>query len=156
MTEEIRKATAQIDASVETVFALLADPARHAGVEGTGWVGDPVDGGVLTAVGQVFRMGMRSPGDGGAYVTANQVDVFEENRSIGWGTGGIDAQGEVWLGGWTWRYDLEPVGGGRCSVTLTYDWSGVGETWRQRIAFPPFEEGYLESSLGHLSALASG
>ena len=35
MTEETVSATATISASAETVFAVLADPSRHAAVDGT-------------------------------------------------------------------------------------------------------------------------
>jgi hypothetical protein len=36
-------ATAIINASAEAIFAVLADPARHAAIDGTGWVGDHLD-----------------------------------------------------------------------------------------------------------------
>jgi hypothetical protein len=32
-------ATTVMDASAEAIFAVLADPANHAAVDGTGWVG---------------------------------------------------------------------------------------------------------------------
>ena len=36
MTEETVSATTTISASAETVFAVLADPTRHAAIDGTG------------------------------------------------------------------------------------------------------------------------
>jgi uncharacterized protein YndB with AHSA1/START domain len=40
MTGETVSATTTISTSVETVFAVLADPSRHAAIDGTGWVSD--------------------------------------------------------------------------------------------------------------------
>ncbi|MBB3666253.1 hypothetical protein FB384_005214 [Prauserella sediminis] len=54
-------ATRSAAASVETVFAVLADPTTHAAIDGTGWVQEPVDQATLTEVGQIFRMAMYHP-----------------------------------------------------------------------------------------------
>ena len=40
------------------VFAVLANPATHAAIDGTGWVQEAADRTPLTEVGQVFRMDM--------------------------------------------------------------------------------------------------
>jgi len=58
LTQERIRATITVDAEPEAVFAVLADPARHAAIDGTGWVREPLDPEPLSAVGQVFRMGM--------------------------------------------------------------------------------------------------
>jgi len=47
-----------IKAPAEAIFAVLADPANHAAIDGTGWVCDPLDRQPLTASGQIFRMAM--------------------------------------------------------------------------------------------------
>ena len=52
MTEETVSATTTISASAETVFAVLADPSRHAAVDGTGRVRDSLDGQRLTGSGR--------------------------------------------------------------------------------------------------------
>jgi hypothetical protein len=57
MADERLSATTIIDASPEVVFAVLADPAKHAAIDGTGWVCEPLESDSLTAAGQVFRMG---------------------------------------------------------------------------------------------------
>jgi hypothetical protein len=44
-----------------TVFAVLADPAAHAAIDGTGWVQEAADRAPLAEVGQVFRMDMYHP-----------------------------------------------------------------------------------------------
>jgi hypothetical protein len=38
MEPERATATTTIDAAPEAVFAVLADPAAHAAIDGTGWV----------------------------------------------------------------------------------------------------------------------
>src|SRR5436190_19920857 len=58
MTEESVSATTTIGASAETVFAVLADPSRHAAVDGTGRVRDSLDDQRLTGAGQIFRVAM--------------------------------------------------------------------------------------------------
>ncbi len=41
MADETLSATTIIDASAEAVFAVLADPAQHVAIDGTGWVREP-------------------------------------------------------------------------------------------------------------------
>jgi len=149
-------ATATIEAAPDAVFAVLADPSTHAAIDGTGWVREPRDQAPLTGAGQVFRMGMyhRNHPDGN-YEMANRVEVFDAPTSIAWMPGSEAAgTGELELGGWTWRYDLEPSGPQQTAVTLTYDWSAVPPPVRELIQFPPFGSEHLEHSLQHLAALA--
>src|SRR2546423_991842 len=61
MTEETVSATTTTGTAAETVSAVLADPSRHAAIDGTGWVCDSLDGQRLTGSGQVFRMVMYPP-----------------------------------------------------------------------------------------------
>ena len=58
MTEERMTATLTIQATVQDVFNVLADPSTHQAIDGTGWVREPLDGKPLAGVGQVFRMRM--------------------------------------------------------------------------------------------------
>ena len=44
MTDETIRATTIINAPAEAIFAVLADPAKHAAIDGTGWVREPIDG----------------------------------------------------------------------------------------------------------------
>jgi uncharacterized protein YndB with AHSA1/START domain len=62
MADETVTATTIINAPTEAVFAVLADPARHAAIDGTGWVREPRDSQRLAAAGQVFRMAMYHAG----------------------------------------------------------------------------------------------
>ena len=144
-----------IESAPEAVFAVLADPAAHVAIDGTGWVREALDGGRITAAGQVFRVAMYHQNHpDGDYEIANLVEVFDEPRAIGWKPGTEEpGTGELSFGGWTWRYDLEATGPSATTVTLTYDWSAVGPEVREYLDFPPFGLDHLEHSMQHLSDL---
>jgi hypothetical protein len=149
-------ATTVINAPAEAIFAVLANPARHAAIDGTGWVGESLEGKSLTAAGQIFRMSMYHPNHpDGTYQTANRVQVFDPPRAISWEPGQEDGDGTLSFGGWVWRYDLTPAGPSETTVTLTYDWSAVPDPIREHIGFPPFPPDHLGNSLAHLAELAS-
>jgi uncharacterized protein YndB with AHSA1/START domain len=156
MADESVSATAIINAPAETIFAILADPARHAAIDGTGWVRESLDGSPLTEAGQVFRIAMYHPNHpDGNYRMANQVQVFEPPRVISWKPGQDTDDGDLSFGGWIWRYDLVPAGPSGTRVTLSYDWSAVPNFLREHIGFPPFPPDHLGNSLAHLADLAN-
>jgi uncharacterized protein YndB with AHSA1/START domain len=154
-TTEAVSVTRRIDAPAEAVFAVLADPATHAAIDGTGWVCEPLDPETLTRVGQVFGMGMYHPDHpDGHYRIHNRVEVLEAPRAIAWQPGTYAEDGVWSSGGWVWRYDLVDDGPHACRVTLTYDWSAVPAAVREYIGFPPFAQEHLVGSLDHLAGLA--
>ena len=157
MDQENVSATLTVAVPAARVFALLADPATHAAIDGTGWVQESVDRAPLTEVGQIFRMGMYHAGHpDGDYQTASKVQVLDPPRAIGWLTGTEKDDGHLEFGGWIWRYDLAPLGPSETEVTLTYDWSAVPQFIRERgIPFPPFGPEHLTNSLHHLAELAA-
>ncbi len=57
MADDTVSATTVIDAPAEVIFAVLADPATHAAIDGTGWVRESLDGRPLTADGADFPDG---------------------------------------------------------------------------------------------------
>jgi hypothetical protein len=147
-------ASATIDAAAPHIFGVLADPASHAAIDGTGWVRSAADNTLLTGPGQVFRMAMYHPDHPDKnYVTANRIEVFEPPTAISWRTGYDAEDGTLRFGGWSWRYDLMPDGPTTTTVTLTYDWSATSESTRERIGFPPFPPEHLGNSLAHLADL---
>jgi hypothetical protein len=157
MADETVSATRVINAPAEAIFAVLADPASHVAIDGTGWVAEPVDSQQLTAEGQVFRMTMYHPNHpDGNYQMANRVQVFDPPSAISWKPGYYAGDGTLRFGGWVWRYDLAAAGPSGTTVTLSYDWSAVGDSPRQRIKFPPFPPDHLANSLAHLAGLVSG
>jgi uncharacterized protein YndB with AHSA1/START domain len=156
MAVETVSATTIINAPAKAVFAVLADPAKHAAIDGTGWVREPLDSQPLTAPGQVFRMGMYHPNHpDGNYEMANRVQVFDPPRAISWEPGQDTGDGSLRFGGWVWRYDLAPAGPSGTKVTLSYDWSAVPGSLRQHIGFPPFPPDHLGNSLARLGGLVT-
>ena len=157
MGEEYVAATRVIGAPADVVFGLLADPSKHADIDGTGWVCESLDTQVLTAADQIFRMAMYHENHpDGRYEMANRVVVFDAPHAISWKPGYDAGDGTLGFGGWTWRYDLVPAGPHKTQVTLTYDWSAVPDSVRERIRFPPFRPDHLDNSLAHLAGLAQG
>ena len=157
MDAELMTATTTIEATPDAVFAMLADPAAHPAIDGTGWVRDSLDAAPLTETGQVFRMAMYHENHPDKdYEMANQVEVFDPPRAIAWKPGQESAEtGELGFGGWVWRYDLDASEPSSTTVTLTYDWSAVPPPVREIIHFPPFGREHLERSLQHLSDLVA-
>jgi Polyketide cyclase / dehydrase and lipid transport len=145
-----------IAATPAEIFAVLADPSRHSNTEPTDWVRGAVDTAPITGAGQLFAMNMYLTQAGGDYVTHNLVNVFDYDRAIGWMPGQLDDAGNHAAGGWFWRYDLAP-NGDRTDVTLTYDWSGTPQAFRDRVGeMPIFGEDYLAASLASLERSVAG
>ena len=156
MDQDNVNATVTVTVPAPRVFAVLADPTTHSAIDGTGWVQQAADRAPLTEVGQIFRMDMYHPNHpNGEYQVANEVHVIDPPRAIGWMTGQEKDGGRLEFGGWIWRYDLVPRGPAETEVTLTYDWSAVPPSIREYIRFPPFGQDHLDSSLAHLSDLAT-
>ncbi len=86
------------------------------------------------------------------------VDLFGEPARLGRAAQitGDDRRrrGEIGYGGWSWRYDLVPLGPSTTAVTLTYDWSAVPQSVRDYLHFPPFGPDHLANSLRRLAELA--
>ena len=94
-----------IPAAPEKIFDLLANPARHREIDGSGTVRDP-DTTERLKLGSTFDMKMKM---GVPYTMTNEVVEFEENRRIAWQP---RPKRMKRLGGRIWRYELEPVDGG--------------------------------------------
>jgi len=98
-----------IAASPEVIFEILADPAKHALIDGSGNVAGSKSNPERLSLGATFSMDMRM---GVPYVTKNTVSEFEDNRRIAWHH----------FAQFVWRYELEAVEGGTL-VTETFDYS---------------------------------
>jgi uncharacterized protein YndB with AHSA1/START domain len=97
-----------IPAPPEAIFDLLADPARHPEIDGSGTVKGARTGSERLALGSSFGMSMKM---GIPYAMVSTVVEFEDDRRIAWQTRGPTAVGRL-FGGRIWRYELEPVDGG--------------------------------------------
>jgi uncharacterized protein YndB with AHSA1/START domain len=114
--EEVVSVERFIPAPPEKIFDLLADPARHRDIDGSGTVRDATSGSQRLALGSTFGMSMKL---GVPYSMVSEVIDYEENRRIAWQTRPPISWGARFAGGRIWRYELERVDGG----TL------VRETW---------------------------
>lgn len=136
--------TRVVDAPPERVFDVLADPAAHPLIDGSGTVKETkARSGTRLALGSRFGMAMKL---GVPYGIVNEVVEFEEGRLIAWRH----------LGGHRWRWQLEPVDGGT-AVTETFDWS----TSRSPIALevmrvPARNKRSIEATLERLAAHLTG
>ena len=119
-----------IEAPVERVFALLADPDRHPDLDGTGMLRASRTHTVITEVGDVLIMDLNTE-DHGAYQAQSVVTTYVRDRALGWSPGPVD--GDPF--GDTYTFTLEPDGNDLTLVTLSYDWSAV--TDEQLLAMMP-------------------
>lgn len=107
-----------IPAPPEAIFELLANPARHREIDGSGTVRDPRGGpSERLKLGSKFGMSMKV---GVPYSMVSEVIEFDEPRRIAWQTRFPLGPLTHLNGGRIWRYELEPVDGGTL-VTETWD-----------------------------------
>jgi uncharacterized protein YndB with AHSA1/START domain len=138
-------ATRTIAAPPETLFELLADPAQHALIDGSGSVRAAREGGPQRLeLGSKFSMDMRI---GAPYKILNTVVEFEGDRLIAWRH----------FNGHRWRWRLEPAGEGRTEVTETFDWSTARMPLLISLSpFPRKNKAGIQKSLDRLSAMFPG
>ncbi|NBR98963.1 MAG: dimethyladenosine transferase [Actinobacteria bacterium] len=97
-----------VPATPHEIFELLANPAMHAVIDGSGSVMAAKDAAPKRlSQGATFSMSMKR---GAPYKMTNTVVEFVEDKQIGWRH----------FGGHVWRYILEPTTGG---TTVTEQFS---------------------------------
>lgn len=143
MSDQILSVSRVIPAPAAAIFEVLADPSRHAEIDGSGSVRkarltDPV----RLEMGSRFGMEMHV---GVPYRITNMVVEFEEGRLIAWRH----------FGRHRWRYELEPVEGGTL-VTESFDWSTspVGKML-ELLRYPERHEHNMEKTLERLEAVVT-
>jgi uncharacterized protein YndB with AHSA1/START domain len=135
-----------VEAPVERVFALIADPDRHPDLDGTGTLRASRTHTVITEVGDVFIMDVHAH-DIGRNQSQSVVTTHVRDRALGWAPGPVDRDPF----GHTFTFTLEPNGDDQTLVTLTYDWSAV--TDEQLLPMMPrVSREDLTSSLDKLAA----
>ncbi|THJ66703.1 polyketide cyclase / dehydrase and lipid transport [Arthrobacter echini] len=104
-----------IDAPADRIFEVLARPALHSVIDGSGTVrGEQPNGPERLSLGARFGMQMRI---GAPYKILNRVIEFEEGRRIAWRH----------FSSHVWRYTLEPRGD---STLVREEWDGRAVRWK--------------------------
>ena len=128
-----------IAAEPEAIFAVLADPAKHSIIDGSGTVKQAKGNPERLTLGSKFSMGMKM---GVPYSTKNTVVEFDDGRLIAW----------QHFGRHRWRYTLVPVDGGT-EVTETFDWSGARSPWFiEKMGYPQKHPAAMAKTLERLDA----
>ncbi len=128
----------RIEAPAARVFAILADPARHPRIDGSGMLREAITSEVVTAVGDAFRIAMHND-EMGAYEMTNRVIEFEADRRIGWEPALSAASREEDVASigdsarQRWEFELTALGPATTLVTETYDCSRSPEWLRRAV-----------------------
>jgi len=132
-----------INAPAETIFDILANPARHAEIDGSGTVrGAKQTEPERLKMGAKFGMKMKLVVP---YDMRSTVVEFEENRLIAW----------AHFGKHRWRYELEPVDDATM-VTETFDWStSVFPAGIEMLGYPKKHVPNMQKTLERLEAVAT-
>ena len=144
MSDQAVRVERPIPAPAERIFDVLADPARHPEIDGSGTVraarpGNPE----RLELGSRFGMNMRVIYP---YRITNEVVEFEEGRRIAWRH----------FFGHRWRWELEPVEGGT-KVTHTFDYSTARSPLFIRLAgYPERNRRGMEQTLERLDSYMTG
>lgn len=131
-----------VNASPARVFELLADPANHPLLDGSGSVrASRSSGPRRLGLGDRFGMDMRL---GLPYKILNTVVEFEADRLIAWRH----------FSGHRWRWELRDLGDGRTEVTETFDWSTARSPRAiELLGFPSRNRRGIEATLRRLDEL---
>lgn len=136
-----------IAAEPAAIFEVLCSPRGHVQIDSSGMLmrasGEPV-----SAVGDAFvvHMDREALNDMplGEYDVTVTIVAFERDREIAWTPVGNFDIGHVY------GYRLVPVEGGTL-VTSYYDWSTIGDDWKELGIFPVVPEASLRATLGILA-----
>jgi uncharacterized protein YndB with AHSA1/START domain len=135
MSERQVSRTVVVHASPQQIFALLADPREHPGLDGSGTVKGATTGPDTLSLGAKF--GMRMKQFGLPYPIKNEVVEFEQDRLIAWRHPGKHV----------WRWELEPVDGGT-QVTETFDYApSPAARGLELVKFPARNAAGIEATL---------
>jgi len=161
MSEPSISVSRDIAAPAAVIFSVLARPAGHPDVDGSGMLRTAMEDVVISKVGDVFAMNMFND-EVGEYVMENLVVEFEPERRIAWepvmrSVGKPEFQSRVGdPAHHRWGWQVEPLDARHTRVTEFFDCSrspdwlqeavNGGEGWRPQI----------EASLVNLERLVAG
>lgn len=142
--QQVISAKGVIEASAETIFELIADPAQQPEWDGNGNLEAAEAGQRVRAVGDFFTVLLTN-----GKARPNEVVEFEEGVVIAWKPAptGQPKPGHLW------RWELEALPDGTTQVTHTYDWSALQDPTRLEKARSTTQD-MLAASIDRLRALA--
>jgi hypothetical protein len=150
MASERIEVNRTIDADPAAIFAILRDPQGHVAIDSSGML-QSAEGEPASAVGDSFvvhmdRESLNDFPELGRYDVTVKITEFEADREIAWTIEGA-IKPPI---GHVYGYRLAPADGGTL-VTSYYDWSNIGQNWRDAGIFPVISEGALRATLGILA-----
>lgn len=142
-----------IRATPTAIFQFLRDPNGHVTIDSSGMLMS-AEGDVVSAIGDTFiiHMDREALNDYplGLYDVTVTITDFVDNREIAWKVAGAHRR----LIGHIYGYRLEPIDDATL-VTSYYDWSNIGQEWKDAGIFPVISEGALRATLGILDRNAT-
>jgi hypothetical protein len=147
MTSERIEVQRIIPADASAIFRVLSDPQGHVAIDSAGMLMDAT-GEPVSAVGDTFVVHMDRDALNdfplGLYDVTVSITKLVPDREIAWT---ILGQLEI---GHVYGYTLEPTETGTL-VTSYYDWSTIGQDWKDANIFPVISEAALRATLGILA-----
>ena len=132
-----------IAADPQTLFDIVADPARHPELDGSGSVREArADVPPRLSKGATFGMDMKL---GAPYKITNTVVEFDEPTRLAWRH----------FNGHVWRYTFEPTDGG---TLVTEEWDArpaKNRFFLKLMGFPQRNRAGIKATLDNLARLAS-
>jgi uncharacterized protein YndB with AHSA1/START domain len=158
MADGLVSVSRHIEAPATRLFALLADPANHSLIDGSGMVREPVAAGTLSGVGDTFRMNMHHD-EWGDYQMHNEVVEFQAGERIVWQPARVEVTGpdhqEVLRSAfYRWGFEFVADGPEATLVTETFDCSRSPDELREAVREGEGWRDAITSSLAKLAQLA--
>lgn len=147
-----------IEVPAERLFALLADPANHPLIDGSGMVRELVAAVTLTGTGDTFRMNMHHD-EWGDYQMHNEVVEYQAGRLLVWQPARVDVSGAeqqevIRSARYRWGFEFVPDGPDATMVTETFDCSRSPEELRDAVREGEGWRDAMTASLVKLELLA--
>jgi hypothetical protein len=137
-----------IPADPATIFNVVSSPDGHVAIDASGML-QSCSGVPAKAVGDTFVIHMDREALGdlpmGKYDVIVTITGYEQDRFITWEVSG---EGFPSIGHY-YGYRLEPAEEGTL-VTSIYDWSNIGQQWKDSGMWPIIPESALKATLGIL------
>jgi hypothetical protein len=141
-----------VPAPAAAIFALLADPSRHAELDGSGLVQGTSEPSRQLSLGDTFGMSMKAGPV--PYAMVNTVVELEPDVRIAWQPRPVQSWLRPLIGGRIWRYELSPAEGG----TLVRETWDISQEQVKPLVWPlaPSTRTGMARSLDRLAALVGG